>query len=277
MAELEWEKDLETAANLPLVGDIYKNYQWVIYTILAISRFMSFPVYVFLHRNIGERTYSVISVYFHLILLGVATFNISDIFNRTKDGGLNLNVIVWLFIGLIIYNAYKCRKRNKTGEHIHSRSIGEPYGFWSLLPWGERPSITIGIYEPLAIIGTAWLLTNFNLSSTGVTSYMTLCGIALFINMRLMLAVEHSAYLDDIDSQLDAEYKHQLQQGNLPTVKEAQGVKSFSLASASPEKKKRMLQHIKDRQSKQRERNIFEANQKPVSITTNENTEENAA
>lgn len=221
MAELEWEQDLDRAASLPVVGDLYRNYQTVINIILSIARFMSFPVYVFMHKDLGERTHSFVSIYVHLAVLGVITFDLMDFIQSTSGGGFNINLIVWSFIGMVIYHSLNSRKRRKQGDHIHSRSIGEPYGFWAKIPFGDRPSITMGMYEPIAIIVAAWLLSSLGLSSVGITSYMTVCAISLFINIRLMIALEHAAYLDDIDAQLDAEYKHELQKGNLPTTKEA--------------------------------------------------------
>jgi len=255
MAQLEWEKDLQQMGRIPFIGTMYQRNYAIASWVIAFARFMSFPVYVLMHKNLGERTYSVISLMWHLSIVSFMSIglllNLAEMVGISQGAVLHFNLIYWLFLGMVVKHWWNFRQREKEGKNIYSRSTGDPYGFWKYLPYGDRTSIVEGIYEPVLIIILAKGLVYADLASFGISSYMTVCAVSAFITVRMTMAYERSSYLDKIDAKLEADFQKSVAEGTIPSQADSRGVRSMILASSPPDKQTKMLQYFRNQRPKE--------------------------
>lgn len=253
MTTPRWKEELEKLERMPIIGGSAQDAHMVVGWIIGFGRFMAFPVYVLMHKNIGQRSYTITKAIMHLIIISVVSLDFGGFLIKSlglegqSSGMILLNVIYWGFIALIVKHWIHSIRRSRAGDPIHSRSTGEPFAFWYRLPLSDRFVVVEGIYEPAFIMVIALLLSSIGLSGSGTVLYLYLCAMAAALSACVDYSYHKAQMLDMIDDKLEAEYRTKaMEDGELPSTKDAKGVKSPFIASQPKNRQSGILKDIQN-------------------------------
>ena len=190
--------------------------------LFAFFTVLTFPVEVFIRRNMGER-------YFSFFNIGIGFFVIILFFiylNSLLYLGVQLEiletypqlliypmqVIIFAYLVACIFHIRAIWWRKKRKIKCHSKYCGDSLRFWNKLPYIKNyGQYYIQLYfEPAAFILVGTILSFF-ISFYG--SLLINCGIGLFIKYYSFHRFLVSQLLNSIDQQLEAEAYHKALKG----------------------------------------------------------------
>jgi len=267
MTTPQWQEDIERLERMPIIGNSASQAHFMMSLLIGFARFMAFPLYVFMHRNIGQRSYGVPTIVTHLIIISLVSIDFGGFIvkslglEKTSNGMILLNVVYWGFIALVVRHWIHNLKRLRAGDPIHSRSTGDPFNIWYKLPLSDRFVIVEGFYEPAFVIVIAWILSTIGLSGSGTVIYLQICAMSAALSAWVDYSYHKAKILDMIDQKLEAQYERQAMEDNkLPSAKDAKGVKSPYIASQQMGKQSDILKDIHDRHTERQQKRQQHAN-----------------
>lgn len=169
--------------------------------ILFILSLFTFPVEVFIRKNLGERYFTLPKVLLGFVFLNLYTLFVGGLLGRSS---ILIGLVLLAYLVLCAMHAWAIRKRKKAKRLCHSRYLGDSLRFWQKLPIYEK----IGQYgvqrwlEPSALIGLGvvfFFITKF----WGV--FLLFSGFALFLKHYAIHREFVSHLLNTIDKRIEGE------------------------------------------------------------------------
>jgi hypothetical protein len=177
------------------LASLFRFLRNITYLLLWIG---TLPVEVFIHKRFGVRYLNILTVFVGsvgLSILGVlATL-------RGLEAAAMFNLVMTAYLLLAICHMIYARVLAKKGVLWHSRSPGEPFGFWRYLPGKQEPFDVVRFVEPMAVFGVGGAVSTFNAFGYAIMGM----AVMLFAKRTLEYWQFRGALLDQLDSQIEAE------------------------------------------------------------------------
>jgi hypothetical protein len=175
--------------------DPWKKTEWALGFLSLISSAFAVSVVPFIRRDMGERYFGWINLFFGYTIVANFTFVGSWLFH----GSSQLMTLFWLaFIGASLYQRWQIARKNQAGVEWHSMYMG-----MSLLPLPISAEKIFKFIEPLAVYMAGHFLSAF---SPQVGWWLTFAAGGLFINNHIVFYNERQAILDMRDARIEAKY-----------------------------------------------------------------------
>lgn len=175
--------------------DPWKKAEWALGLLSLLSSCFAVSVVPFLRKDMGERYFGWLNLFFGYSVVANFTFLGSWLFHGSSE----LMTLFWLaFIALSLYQRRRIAVRNDAGEEWHSMYMGA-----SLLPLPFSAEIVFKFVEPTLVFVAGHLLWAF---SPQVGVWLTLAAGGLFVNNHIVFYNERQAILDMRDAQIESKY-----------------------------------------------------------------------
>ena len=175
--------------------DPWKKAEWALGLLSLLSSCFAVSVVPFIRKDMGERYFGWINLFFGYTVVANFTFLGSLFFH----GSSQLMTLFWLaFIGASLYQRRQIARKNKEGVEWHSMYMGT-----SLLPLPFSPEKIFKFIEPAIVFFIGHLLWSFS-GQVGLWLMAGACG--LFVNNHIVFYNERQAILDMRDAQIESKY-----------------------------------------------------------------------
>ena len=185
--------------------DIWKKSEWALALLSLISSCFAVSVIPFIRKDLGERYFGWLNLWFgYSVVAGFMFFgSLIGIIYHGPMPFPELMYYFWLaFIGVSLYRRWEIHKRNKAGVKWHSMYMGTWLGT-SLLPLPISQENIYRFGEPGVVFIVGHFLWNFNWE---VGMWLTVSAFALAINNHLAFYQQRMSILDLIDGEIEARY-----------------------------------------------------------------------
>ncbi len=175
--------------------DPWRKAEWALGLLSLISSCFAVSVVPFLRKDMGERYFGWLNLFFGYTVVANFTFLGSLLFG----GASPLMTLFWLaFIAASLYQRRRIAQKNAAAVEWHSMYMGT-----SLLPLPFSPEKIFKFIEP----GLVFLAGHFlGALSSQVGWWLTLAAAGLFVNNHIVFYNERQAILDMRDAQIEAKY-----------------------------------------------------------------------
>jgi hypothetical protein len=175
--------------------DPWKTAEWALGLLSLLSSCFAVSVVPFLRKDMGERYFGWLNLFFGYTVVANFTFLGSLFFM----GPSQLMTLLWLaFIAASLYQRRRITLRNNAGEAWHSMYMGT-----SLLPLPFTPEQIFKFIEPVFVFLAGHLLWTF---STQVGLWLEIAAAGLFVNNHIVFYNERQAILDMRDAHIESKY-----------------------------------------------------------------------
>ncbi len=175
--------------------DPWRKAEWALSLVSLISSCFAVSVVPFLRKDMGERYFGWINLFFGYTVVANFTF----IGNFFFGGPSQLMTFFWLaFIAASLYQRRRIALRNSAGEEWHSMYMGT-----SLLPLPFSAEILFKFVEPALVFLAGHFVGAF---SSHVGWWLTFASFGLFVNNHIVFYNERQAILDMRDAQIESRY-----------------------------------------------------------------------
>jgi hypothetical protein len=198
-------------------------YKWLLALLMLISGCFTVSVVGFLRKDMGERYFSLINLFFGYSV--VANFVYLGNFIGMVAGREFSQIMLLFYLGFIgvsFYHLAEIRRKNKAGVEWHSMSHGT-----SLLPLPFSEEIVLKLWEPLLVFVAGLLLRKL---SAQASLWLVISGISLLINNHIVFYFERQKFLDARDAGIEARNLGKALQG-----KPARQTGGFVIAASTTE------------------------------------------
>lgn len=177
--------------------DQWKIFKWVLALLMLISGCFTVSVVGFLRKDMGERYFSLINLFFGYSVVANFVF-LGNFIGMAAGGHFSQAMLLFYlgFVGTSFYHLSEIRRKNKAGVEWHSMHHGT-----SLLPLPISEEIILKLWEPLLVFFAGLLLTKFS-PQAGV--WLVISGISLLINNHIVFYFERQKFLDARDAGIEA-------------------------------------------------------------------------
>lgn len=164
----------------------------------------SIPVEVFIHRRFGVRYLTIFTV-----SAGAAAVVAAIVFAEEGTDRIVVAVVFVAYLVLCLMHTISAWRRDHRKVRWHSRSGGEPYPIWKVLPFGKDPYKVVRYHEPVVLFVIGLFIAPF------FTVGPLILGSAAASFIKGLLEDWHirGAVLDQIDRQIEGEAIAQLIEG----------------------------------------------------------------
>jgi hypothetical protein len=175
--------------------DPWRKAEWVLGLLSLISSCFAVSVVPFIRKDMGERYFGWLNLFFGYTIVANFTFLGSIFFG----GASQLMTLFWLaFIGASLYQRWRIAQKNAAGVEWHSMYMGT-----SLLPLPFPPEKIYKFIEPGLVFLAGHFVSPF---SSQVGWWLTFAAAGLFVNNHIVYFNERQAILDMRDAQIEAKY-----------------------------------------------------------------------
>jgi hypothetical protein len=175
--------------------DPWRKAEWALGLLSLLSSCFAVSVVPFIRRDMGERYFGWLNLFFGYTVVANFTF----LGNLFFHGGSQLMTLFWLaFIAASLYQRWQIARKNAAGVQWHSMYMGT-----SLLPLPFPPEKLFKFIEPALVFAAGHFLWDF---SPQVGCWLTLGAAGLFVNNHIVYHNERQAILDMRDAQIEAKY-----------------------------------------------------------------------
>ena len=183
-----------------------------------ISSCFAVSVVPFLRKDMGERYFGWLNLFFGYTVVANFTFLGSLLFGGTSQ----MMTLFWLaFIAASLYQRWQIAQKNAAGVEWHSMYMGT-----SLLPLPFSPEKIFKFIEPAFVFLAGHFLGAF---SSQVGWWLTLAAAGLFVNNHIVFYNERQAILDMRDAQIEAKFLSAALSGRPPLETAGLGVSESSV------------------------------------------------
>jgi hypothetical protein len=181
--------------------DIWRKSEWVLSLAMFVTSCFCISVVPFLRRDMGERYFGWVNLYFgYSVLSGFLFFG--PFLGIFIHGPMLFPQLVPMFmlgfIGASIYQRREISRKNNGGVEWHTFFMGT-----SIIPIPLSQEKILKFVEPLLVFTAGKVLWNFNWE---VGMWLCIAGCALAINNQIVFYMERQAILDLRDGQIEATY-----------------------------------------------------------------------
>jgi hypothetical protein len=181
--------------------DIWRQSEWLLGLVMFLSNCFAISVTPFLRRDMGERYFGYVNLYFGYSVLSTFFF-LGPFVNLLIHGPMILPAMMtWFmaaFVGASIYQRRAIWKKNNAGIEWHSMYVGT-----SNLPLPISQEKILKFVEPVLVYLAGHLLWTFNWE---VGMWLYISAFALAINNHIVYYNERQIILDMRDGQIEAMY-----------------------------------------------------------------------
>lgn len=180
-----------------LLGNIdpWRKAEWALGLLSLISSCFAVSVVPFIRKDMGERYFGWLNLFFGYSVVANVTFLGSFLFH----GSSQLMTLFWLaFIGASLYQRREIARKNDAGQEWHSMYMGT-----SLLPLPFTREKIFKFIEPAIVFAAGYLLWPLS-GQVGLWLMAGACG--LFVNNHIVFYNERQAILDMRDAQIESKY-----------------------------------------------------------------------
>jgi hypothetical protein len=175
--------------------DPWRKSEWALGLLSLISSCFAVSVVPFIRKDMGERYFGWLNLFFGYTVVANFTFLGSLFFH----GSSQLMTLFWLaFIAASIYQRRQIARRNNAGQEWHSMYMGT-----SILPLPFSAERTFKFIEPAIVFFIGHVLWSFS-GQVGLWLMAGACG--LFVNNHIVFYNERQAILDMRDAQIESKY-----------------------------------------------------------------------
>jgi hypothetical protein len=175
--------------------DPWRKAEWVLGLLSLISSCFAVSVVPFIRKDMGERYFGWLNLFFGYTVVANFTFLLSIFFG----GPSQLMTLFWLaFIAASLYQRYQIARKNAAGVEWHSMYMGT-----SLLPLPLSQEKIFKFVEPACIYLAGHVLSPF---SSQVGWWLTFASAGLFVNNHIAFFNERQAILDMRDAAIEAKF-----------------------------------------------------------------------
>ena len=175
--------------------DPWRKGEWVLSLLSLISSCFAVSVVPFLRRDMGERYFGWLNLFFGYTVVANFTF----LFSMFFGGPSQLMTLLWMaFIGASLWHRYQIARKNASGMQWHSMYMGT-----SLLPLPISQEKIFKFAEPAVVYLAGHLLSGF---SSAVGWWLTFAAAGLFVNNHIVYFNERQAILDMRDAQIESKF-----------------------------------------------------------------------
>lgn len=188
-------KLMQDTRNLLSGFDPWRKAEWALGFLSLISSCFAVSVVPFLRKDMGERYFGWLNLFFGYTVVANFTFFGSLLFG----GPSQLMTLFWMaFIGASLWHRYQIAKKNASGMQWHSMYMGT-----SLLPLPLSQEKIFKFAEPAAVYMAGHLLSAF---SSAVGWWLTFAAAGLFVNNHIVYFNERQSILDMRDAQIESKF-----------------------------------------------------------------------
>lgn len=185
--------------------DPWRKAEWVLGLLSLISSCFAISVVPFIRKDMGERYFGWLNLFFGYTVVANFTFLLSIFFG----GPSQLMTLFWLaFIAASLYQRWQIARKNAGGVEWHSMYMGT-----SLLPLPLSQEKIFKFAEPVAVYLAGHLLSPF---SSAVGWWLTFAAMGLFVNNHIAFFNERQAILDMRDAAIEAKFLSDALSGKPP-------------------------------------------------------------
>lgn len=185
--------------------DPWRKAEWALGLLSLISSCFAVSVVPFLRRDMGERYFGWLNLFFGYTVVANFTFLGSIFFG----GPSQLMNLFWLaFVGASLYQRWQIAQKNAAGVQWHSMYMGT-----SLLPLPLSTEKIFKFAEPALVLAAAHFLSPF---SSQVGWWLTFAAGGLFVNNHIVYYNERQAILDMRDAQIESRFLSDALSGKPP-------------------------------------------------------------
>ena len=175
--------------------DPWRKAEWALSALSLISSCFAVSVVPFLRKDMGERYFGWLNLFFGYTVVANFTFLFSFFFH----GPSQLMTLFWMaFIAASLWHRYQIAQKNMAGVQWHSMYMGT-----SLLPLPLSQEKIFKFAEPAAVYLAGHLLSAF---SPQVGWWLSFAAAGLFVNNHIVYFNERQAILDMRDAQIESRY-----------------------------------------------------------------------
>jgi hypothetical protein len=175
--------------------DPWRKAEWALGLLSLISSCFAVSVVPFLRKDMGERYFGWLNLFFGYTVVANFTFLGSLFFG----GPSQLMTLFWMaFIAASLYQRRQIARKNAAGVQWHSMYMGT-----SLLPLPLSPEKIFRFAEPALVYLAGHFLSAF---SSAVGWWLTFAAAGLFVNNHIVFYNERQAILDMRDAQIESKY-----------------------------------------------------------------------
>ncbi len=181
--------------------DIWRKSEWVTGLLLFGSSCFHMSVVAFLRKEMGERYFGWVNLWFgYSVVAGFMFFgSLLGMFIHQPMIFPQLMWFFWVaFIAASLYQRQQIARRNNSGVEWHSMYIGT-----SLIPLPISREKIFKFVEPAIVFVAGHFLWNFNWE---VGLWLTISAFAVAINNHIVFYNERQIILDMRDGQIEARY-----------------------------------------------------------------------
>jgi hypothetical protein len=175
--------------------DPWKKAEWALGLLSLLSSCFAVSVVAFIRKDMGERYFGWLNLFFGYTVVANFTF-LGSLFFRAPS---QLMTSFWVaFIAASLYHRWKIAKRNDAGQEWHSMYMGT-----SLLPLPFSTETIFKFIEPAVVFAAGHFLWDI---SPQVGLWLTLAAAGLFVNNHIVYYNERQAILDMRDAQIESRF-----------------------------------------------------------------------
>lgn len=177
--------------------DQWKMFKWLLGFGALLSSCFTVSVVGFLRKDMGERYYNSINLFFGYTIVANFAF-LGNVIGVASGHGFSwLMLLFWLaFIVASIYHRREISRKNKAGEEWHTMCHGT-----SILPLPFSEETIFKVCEPLLVFLIGLVFWKISLQ---VGVWLMACGLALLINNHLVFHFQRQKVLDARDGMIEA-------------------------------------------------------------------------
>ena len=182
--------------------DIWRKYEWALGLLSLISSCFAISVIPFLRKDMGERYFGWLNLFFgytvvaNFMFLGSLMAMLLGMVGYRVALSPQLMMLFWLaFIGASLYHRREIARKNNAGIEWHSMYIGT-----SLLPLPLAPEKIHKFVEPGLVFVVGYFL------SGQVGLWLILAAVGLLVNNHIVYYNERRCILDMRDARIEAKY-----------------------------------------------------------------------
>jgi hypothetical protein len=181
--------------------DIWRHSEWVLGLVMFLTNCFSISVTPFLRKDMGERYFGWVNLYFGYSVLSSFLF-LGPFANLLIHGPVIfpqlMPAFMLAFIGASIYQKREIAKKNSRGVEWHTMYVGT-----SILPLPLSQEKILKFVEPVLVYLAGHFLWNLNWE---VGMWLYIAAFSLAINNHIVYYNERQTLLDMRDGQIEATY-----------------------------------------------------------------------
>ena len=181
--------------------DIWRQSEWALALLSLISSCFAISVVPFMRKDLGERYFGWINLYFGYSVIAGFTF-FGGLLNFFIHGPMLFPQLMGLFllafIGASIYQRREITRKNNAGIEWHTMYIGT-----SILPLPLSQEKILKFVEPAIVFLAGRILWGFNWQ---VGMWLTFAAFGLAINNHIVFYQQRQTILDIRDGQIESVY-----------------------------------------------------------------------